>query len=231
MFRKLSLALLAASALSTTPANAANLLTNASFEDGFNGWTLGGSSGDGYPPVVIAYNQGSGYPDGAFGESIPTDNAAGNPDFDAVGTHGVYFVADLAHPQTLTQQVNITNGTQYIFGFDVYVPFNGQNNGNDANFSATVGGFTFANFAASATPAGNWLHLSSTGFGNGNGLVDFVFEYSSFGVPAKDFIIDRVYFAETGAVPEPATWAMMLAGFGVVGFAMRRRRDVRVNFA
>lgn len=27
-----------------------------------------------------------------------------------------------------------------------------------------------------------------------------------------------------GAVPEPATWAMMLAGFGVAGVAMRRRR-------
>jgi hypothetical protein len=27
------------------------------------------------------------------------------------------------------------------------------------------------------------------------------------------------------AVPEPATWAMMLAGFGLVGFAMRRRRQ------
>ncbi len=27
------------------------------------------------------------------------------------------------------------------------------------------------------------------------------------------------------AVPEPASWAMMLAGFGLVGGAMRRRRD------
>lgn len=26
-----------------------------------------------------------------------------------------------------------------------------------------------------------------------------------------------------GAIPEPATWGMMLAGFGLVGFAMRRR--------
>lgn len=26
-----------------------------------------------------------------------------------------------------------------------------------------------------------------------------------------------------GAVPEPATWAMMLLGFGAIGFAMRRR--------
>lgn len=29
-----------------------------------------------------------------------------------------------------------------------------------------------------------------------------------------------------GAVPEPATWAMMLLGFGVVGFALRRRKNV-----
>lgn len=27
-----------------------------------------------------------------------------------------------------------------------------------------------------------------------------------------------------GAVPEPATWAMMMLGFGVVGLSMRRRR-------
>ncbi|MEO6581327.1 MAG: PEPxxWA-CTERM sorting domain-containing protein, partial [Sphingomicrobium sp.] len=27
-----------------------------------------------------------------------------------------------------------------------------------------------------------------------------------------------------GAVPEPATWAMMLLGFGAIGMSMRRRR-------
>jgi hypothetical protein len=30
----------------------------------------------------------------------------------------------------------------------------------------------------------------------------------------------------TGAVPEPSTWAMMLMGFGAVGFTMRRRRRI-----
>jgi hypothetical protein len=29
-----------------------------------------------------------------------------------------------------------------------------------------------------------------------------------------------------GAIPEPGTWAMMLMGFGAVGFAMRRRKPV-----
>jgi len=39
------------------------------------------------------------------------------------------------------------------------------------------------------------------------------------------FGIDNINFASDGAVPEPATWAMMLLGFGAVGFAMRRERN------
>lgn len=36
----------------------------------------------------------------------------------------------------------------------------------------------------------------------------------------------------TGAVPEPATWAMMMVGFGAIGGAMRyRRKGVRLAFA
>jgi hypothetical protein len=33
-----------------------------------------------------------------------------------------------------------------------------------------------------------------------------------------------VFFGTQTAVPEPATWAMMLLGFGGIGIAMRRRR-------
>ncbi len=34
----------------------------------------------------------------------------------------------------------------------------------------------------------------------------------------------------TGAVPEPATWGMMILGFGAIGASMRRRKPVHVSF-
>jgi PEP-CTERM motif len=34
-----------------------------------------------------------------------------------------------------------------------------------------------------------------------------------------------------GGVPEPASWALMIAGFGLVGAAMRRRAAVQVTYA
>ena len=40
-----------------------------------------------------------------------------------------------------------------------------------------------------------------------------------------------VFGSPPGGVPEPATWAMMLGGFGVAGGALRQRRAVRVAIA
>ena len=38
-----------------------------------------------------------------------------------------------------------------------------------------------------------------------------------------------ITFAGAGAVPEPATWALMLVGFGAVGYGMRRRQKVSTS--
>jgi hypothetical protein len=62
--------------------------------------------------------------------------------------------------------------------------------------------------------APNFLVISGTARGNG-----------SYG--------GNLTFTPTPSVPEPATWAMMLLGFGAVGFGMRRRnkQQTRVRFA
>jgi hypothetical protein len=44
--------------------------------------------------------------------------------------------------------------------------------------------------------------------------------FSESGVNNGNFEIDNL----TAAVPEPATWAMMVAGFGLIGTFTRRRR-------
>ncbi|WP_310474313.1 PEPxxWA-CTERM sorting domain-containing protein [Sandarakinorhabdus sp.] len=40
------------------------------------------------------------------------------------------------------------------------------------------------------------------------------------------FSIDNLTIGASGVVPEPASWAMLIAGFGLVGAAARRRRAV-----
>jgi hypothetical protein len=53
-----------------------------------------------------------------------------------------------------------------------------------------------------------------------------------FGGTANQTGYDNITFGskDPGGVPEPAAWAMMLAGFGLVGGAMRRR-SANVSFA
>lgn len=51
-------------------------------------------------------------------------------------------------------------------------------------------------------------------------------------VNTGDTVDEARLFVTSGAVPEPASWAMMIAGFGLVGGAMRHnRRGLSVRYA
>ncbi len=51
--------------------------------------------------------------------------------------------------------------------------------------------------------------------------------------PAQRYTVTLRIPGQTGGVPEPATWGLMILGFGAVGGAMRRRQSVstKVRFA
>lgn len=84
--------------------------------------------------------------------------------------------------------------------------------------------------------AGSTLRVTGLSIGMGSGwngtfagAVDNV-AYSFTGGPSANYNFEVVEAA--AAVPEPATWAMMLIGFGGIGAAMRRRkRKVTTNVA
>ncbi|WP_380874589.1 PEPxxWA-CTERM sorting domain-containing protein [Sphingomonas sp. DBB INV C78] len=58
---------------------------------------------------------------------------------------------------------------------------------------------------------------------NGPGVTKFTISSS------VDFAFGDFFYY--GAVPEPATWAMMISGFGLVGGAMRRARATKVGYS
>ena len=58
---------------------------------------------------------------------------------------------------------------------------------------------------------------------NRTGLVSLTFKaVTTNEIQTDNFVLDAV--SATAGVPEPATWALMLGGFGLAGSALRRRR-------
>lgn len=152
-----------------------------------------------------------------------------------MGERAAYFVSDLATNQSLSQLVTLTESGLYQIGFSAYAPANGYANFYDATFSGVVASVELANYAVSSGPVTTWQTFASSGLNlaAGNYLVEFVFNTAGF--PAKDVVIDQVYIIAgdpgTPGVPEPATWALMISGFGMVGYAARRRKGQAVTTA
>ncbi len=82
------------------------------------------------------------------------------------------------------------------------------------NFTSAVGGF---------------VARTSSSFVLANGLT-YSLRFTGLAQNDSTAFIDNVVVTST-AVPEPASWAMVIGGFGVIGIAARRRRRSGVAVA
>lgn len=156
-------------------------------------------------------------------------------------------LGDFLNPQDQALNYNVTNGTNYAF-----LDGDGYPDGNTLNSDPMYNlRLTFDNGAVltgsyvpgtpnsflggpSVTVGGDTVTL--TEFSYTRSLADTVGPYNA--VPqtgnGNDYAGNFRFTASLGAgvVPEPASWALMLGGFGLAGTALRRRRQTtKVVFA
>ena len=133
-----------------------------------------------------------------------------SPTYNVNGTEFLYVALDTRNSLILPSSLTFTFNTAITsFGAD----FRNLNNGDGSNGRtfAIVGGTTINPLPPEPAFLG---FISSTPF------TTVTFELDRLG--SDGFGIDNVTF-NASAVPEPASWATMVAGMALVGMAMRRR--------
>ena len=119
---------------------------------------------------------------------------------------------------------------QSLFGFGQIFFDNvpGVFNGTPQTASISFGTGIASQFQVSGTTSGSGQFGGQTVFTGP--LTAPVFAPGTFrftGFSSGTLTVSQI----AAAVPEPATWAMMIVGFGTVGFAMRCRSKVRTTVA
>ena len=189
--------------LSTTT----NLVQNPGFETGdFTDWTQGGDTN---------------------GTSVDT----------SMPNTGMYS-ADFQNtsPGSLSQNLATTPGTLYNLSFYVAAnpglitavvhPFELADLTQPMEFQAYFGGVSVYDTAASGDPDGAYVQITADNLAGTGATTTLEFDFSTNPpeFSSADYFLDDV--SVTAAVPEPATWVMLLAGVGLLGAATRLRRPL-----
>lgn len=198
---KLILVAAIAAASVSGAASAANLIQNGDFEI---------ASGVNLNNYVVV---GAG--DGAIANWTVGGNSVDiiNNSYNAISGNSIDMLGSPG-PGILSQSFNTVAGTTYTLSFDLtHNPYS-----HGAGLDVFVGGNHYS-FEGS-TPVTNYtFNFTTTG-----GLQALTFS-SVGGDGWSGAVLDNV--SVTAAVPEPETYAMMLAGLGLVGFIARRRKAAK----
>ena len=153
------------------------------------------------------------------------------------GSHYLDLTGNIGRGKgVISDAIAVASGQTYRVSFDVGAFFvRGQGSFGDATVDLLVNGLLAGSFTntmdlkaagsdwqrfsydfTATSPSVRLTFLSSTSLAS-----------SSLGVGLDNVTFDSLGGAPVGgAVPEPATWAMMITGFGLAGASLRRRRAI-----
>ena len=206
MARSLSLtAALLTAMIAAAPASAVNLIANGNFENtGFGGtgsyYNVGAVGADNAVP-------------GDFGFAVTLNNVdiIANGVYTASLANGGAYNLDLNGYDTgaISQTFTTVLGRIYTVSIDY------TQNGGGKSAAVNVNGSSIGTLVGS----GSWQNFTTTFVGTGAATT---FDVTSLVGSSGGVVLDNISVA---GVPEPASWAMLLTGFGMLGFAMRRRQQ------
>jgi hypothetical protein len=188
-----------------------------------------------------------------LGDFLPTYTGTQGGDLDVVSIDVRRSMTDFTLNATLAANIGTTAGALYVWGidrgqgtarfvgatpsvgagvlFDSVVVLRPDGTGNFVDLINGANSFALA--PGAVTSSGNMISglvsiaaLPSTGFA----AADYTFNLwprltGIAGTPGiSDFAPDASNIGSV--VPEPASWALMIAGFGLTGAALRRRRAI-----
>lgn len=174
------------------------------------------------PNDLVVFESGAGASDGqsigvnAFAFTDSRDGIAARPAFGSTGAFG----AVLGSPTAGSFTTFLPQAARF-FGFTL--------GSLDSYNSLTL------RFEDGTTQLFEGGQITGGGLANGNQVIGATNGFVTFRsdgakIVSADFTSTSNSFEfdnlASGAVPEPATWAMMILGFGVIGSAVRRRRSV-----
>ena len=209
-------AAVAAVALAASAQAATNLVTNGDFEAGYTGF------GSDYAPVVPTTGQAQ--------YSLTTSPCLVHGSFACFGDHtsgtGNMMVVNgsdsTADRVWFQNGIGITANTTYFFSTWIHTVY--DQSPAQLKFSININsiGTTFT----AGTIADGWQQFFASWNSGAATTADIALVNQNTAFSGNDFALDDISLstAPPGGVPEPATWAMMIAGFGLAGATLRRRR-------
>lgn len=174
-----------------------------------------------------------------------TTEAAGSTDITGwtVGLGGVDYIGGFWQPSEGARSIDLTaiaagSLSQTLTGLTVNAVYrvtfdlsaNPSGGSSTKTVNVAVGGtptaFTYTRPAGQSRT--NMLWAAQTYLFTATGTSQAL-SFTSLDGSASGPALDNVAITRVGAIPEPAAWALMIAGFGMVGYAARRRRNAAVT--